>query len=90
MNNGTQSKSDVIAAVDAAIANLDPGLQGTLQLSPVPSGVYQAKEGDWIVPVASGASSAMHKSYELHRTLSQMQQQVESRLHTFVTITLDH
>jgi len=86
----TQTSSSVIQAVDTAISALPKSIQDVLLLRPIPAGVYQAEDGDWVVPVGTGSSPAMEKSYQLHRVLSELQNQVEQQLNTFVTLTLEH
>lgn len=87
-NNANPAAAGVVLAVEQAISTLPPDIQSVLALHPVAAGVYQTQDGDWVVPVASGASDAMQKSHQLHRILSDVQREAEHKLRAFVTVVL--
>lgn len=88
--NGTNNLNPdtVLRAVQTAIDLLPPDQKRAFALSPVPAGIHHSAEGDWVVPVASGMNGPSPSGYHLHQVLSQIQHDVEEKIHALVSITL--
>lgn len=86
-SNNNPSQEQVLQAVKDAIRGISHSDHAALALTPVPAGVHPTGPGEWVVPVASGAPGPT--GHQLHRVLSDIQRDVETKLRVFVTIILD-